>query len=357
VGSDGKKLFLDNEVSDHEECITFDKSVLPKRVKVPMMRFNGGSYVKARPPAEDETERFLDANPHMRHWAVRALIDGLIRCSKVSLGGIAHDSLPHLGRDSMNRLIRANAIDGIDKVPPMGSDPVALEEIDNCEGCKAKMSAPVMRNRLKPLVVEPTDCAVDISVYPCKQVKTAAMYGSLFALMYFALPFYVSHGVRKDGFEQSFDTVRVRMLNAQKLDLAKGRIFTHGPTGVLQPQPGDVFTKLHSDYDSVIVAFDVRKHMFAQDVEVVPSAPNAHHRNPAENYMCKVKHSAMAMQCLAGLPDFLMEVCWQYAAVLWGLALPRKRHHPDHEGKTPIQCFTGVKPKWKHVEGKVIGMI
>jgi hypothetical protein len=69
----------------------------------------------------------------MRFWTAGALIDGSIRCLKVSLGGRAHDSLPHLGRDSMNRLIRANAIAGIDKVPLLGSDPVAVEEIANCE--------------------------------------------------------------------------------------------------------------------------------------------------------------------------------------------------------------------------------
>ena len=32
--------------------------------------------------------------------------------------------------------------------------------------------------------------------------------------------------------------------------------------------------------------------------------------------MCKVKHSVLAMQCLAGLSDLMMEVCWQHSANL-----------------------------------------
>jgi hypothetical protein len=206
-GSDanGGEHFLDNEVNDHEECIIFDRSDSAKRVRVPLKRHGGGSHVFAKAPSEEQTARFLVANPHMQYWTAAAIIDGSIRCNKVSIGGRAHDSLPHFGKDTMNRLIRTNAIEGIGKVPLMGSDPITEEEISTCEGCKAKMAGPVTKNKESPVVVEKSDVAVDIAMFPCKQCSTGAIYGSLFNLMYFSLSFYVSHGAHKDGFALTFE--------------------------------------------------------------------------------------------------------------------------------------------------------
>jgi hypothetical protein len=107
----------------------------------------------------------------------------------------------------------------------------------------------------------------------------------------------------------------------------------------------------------VIKGFETARALRAQNMDQSFSAPHAHHRNPAENYMRKVKDSAIAMQCLAGLPNSLMEACWAHSTFLHGLTLPRNRCDFRHKNVTPIEAFTGQKPRWKDIEGFVIGMI
>jgi hypothetical protein len=60
-----------------------------------------------------------------------------------------------------------------------------------------------------------------------------------------------------------------------------------------------------------------------------------------------VKEGALAMQALAGLPDSLTEKCWQHAALMQGLTMPRRRHHESHRRITPWQAFTKQQPRWK----------
>jgi hypothetical protein len=38
------------------------------------------------------------------------------------------------------------------------------------------------------------------------------------------------------------------------------------------------------------------------------------------------------------------------------LALPRRFHNEAHKNVTPIEAFTGQKPRWKDVQGFVMGM-
>ena len=70
------------------------------------------------------------------------------------------------------------------EVPLSGVDPVADEEIHDCEGCKARMHAPARRNSVKPRPVRSGDLAIDIQQFPCKQVGTTALYGTVAVLLY-----------------------------------------------------------------------------------------------------------------------------------------------------------------------------
>jgi hypothetical protein len=73
---------------------------------------------------------------------------------------------------------------------------------------------------------------------------------------------------------------------------------------------GNFFNHLITDYDAAIKAAAVTAELRKQGIDSSYSPPHAHHRNPAENYMRKVKDGAMAMQALAGLPDSLVGCCW-----------------------------------------------
>jgi hypothetical protein len=62
-------LLRDNEVSDHEEAMIFDRSDPARRVVVPMKRYHHGSYVKVRTLTEDEVQH--------RHLCARVVQDVL----------------------------------------------------------------------------------------------------------------------------------------------------------------------------------------------------------------------------------------------------------------------------------------
>ena len=154
-----------------------------------------------------------------------------------------------------------------------------------------------------------------------KQVGTASLYGTVSVLLYFALPLYVTHGSEKKGFEDTMEVVRVRANRLQKIDIRNGRIFCNFGAGTetvdLEDADGNVFNHVISDYDSVIKGFETMRALRMKNMGQTFSSPHAHHRNPAENYMRKVKDSALAMQRLAGLPNSLMaEVCWSHATFL-----------------------------------------
>jgi hypothetical protein len=187
-----------------------------------------------------------------------------------------------------------------------------------------------------------------------KQVGTASLYGTVSVLLYFALPLYVTHGSEKKEFEDTMEAIRVRANRLQKIDIRNGRIFCSFGAGTetvdLEDANGNVF-------NHVIKGFGTMRALRMKHMDQTFSSPHAHHRNPAENYMRKVKDSALAMQCLAGLPNSLMEVCWSHATFLHGLTLPRKRHNVEHKNMTPLEAFTGQKPRWKDIDGYVIGMI
>jgi hypothetical protein len=134
------------------------------------------------------------------------------------------------------------------------------------------------------------------------------------------------------------EKIRVRAKRLRQIDLREGRIFSSfgkGDTSIeLEDPDGNVFDHVISDYDSVIKGFETMRSLRKQDMDQSFSAPHAHHRNPAENYMRKVKESALAMQCLAGLPNSMMEVCWSHSTFLHSLTLPRKRHDEKHKIRT-----------------------
>jgi hypothetical protein len=157
-------------------------------------------------PKANELKAFFAVNPHLLHWTADALIDGSIRAKKVALRGQAHDAWPHIGDKMLDRIIKSGSIAGMqDEVPLSGFDAEAEDEIDDCEGCKARMHAPVRRNTPKPVQIKPGDVAVDIQVFKCKQVGSVATYATAFVLLWWCLPCCESHGSEKGGFEMAVD--------------------------------------------------------------------------------------------------------------------------------------------------------
>ena len=180
IKENGQERVLDNEVMPKRGCLVFDQSTPEMRVRVPMRRWRRSSFVKIRVPTERELKAFLDVNPHLIHWTADALIDGSIRAKKVTLRGQAHDAWPHIGDKMLDRIIRSGSIAGMqDEVPLSGFDAAAEDEIGDCEGCKARMHAPVRRNTPKPVQIQQGDVAVDIQQFNCKQVGSGASYGTL----------------------------------------------------------------------------------------------------------------------------------------------------------------------------------
>ena len=358
----GKEMRLDNEVYAARGYIVFDQSKGDDCVTVPLRRWKRSSYVKMRPPTPSELAVFMARNPHLAKWTADELIQGTLRYKKVSLRGQAHDALPHIGDGTLDRLIRHNAIEGMAAVVPMsGVDPIADEEIEDCEGCKARMHAPARRNSRKPRPVQPGDLAIDIQQFPCKQVGTAAMYGTIAVLLYYKYMMYETHGTEKSGFDFTLEKIRVRTKRLQNVDMRGGRIFCSFATDgeeMTELEIGDeaVFNYLFSDSDSVIKAFHTRMKAMAMDVDQTFSAAHVHNRNPTENYMRVAKESALAMQAMAGLPDSLVERCYTHAAEMCGLTLPKKVYHPAFRNITPVQAFTGQRPRWKDIQGFVMGM-
>jgi hypothetical protein len=185
IESDGTERVLDNEVLPKRNCMAFDDSMPSIRVAVPLQRWRRSSFVKIRIPTVRELELFLDVNPHLLHWTADALIDGSILTKKATLRGQAHDAWPHVGDRMLDRIIKSGSIAGMkEEVPLSGVDAVAEAEIDDCEGCKARMHAPVRRNTPKPVCIQQGDVAVDIQQFNCKQVDTAATYGTIFVLLW-----------------------------------------------------------------------------------------------------------------------------------------------------------------------------
>ena len=352
---------LNNEVMPKRNCVVFDDSTPGTRVTVPMKRCQRSSYVKIRVPKANELKAFFAVNPHLLHWTADALIDGSIRAKKVALRGQAHDAWPHIGDKMLDRIIKSGSIAGMrDEVPLSGFDAEAEDEIDDCEGCKARMHAPVRRNTPKPVQIKPGDVAVDIQMFKCKQVGSGATYGTVFVLLWWCLPWYESHGSEKGGFEMAVDKARIKMLRLQKVDLREGRIFDGQQASKsvhLESEDGGAFNHMYSDYDSVIKNYKTSAALRQANIDQTYSAPNAHNRNPAENYMRIVKEGALAMQALAALPDSLAGRCWEHAALMQGLTLPRRRHSVRHKDITPWQAFTGQQPRWKDIRGLVMGMM
>ena len=302
VEANGRERVLDNEVMPKRNCVVFDDSTPGTRVTVPMKRWQRSSYVKIRVPKANELKAFLAVNPHLLHWTADALIDGSIRAKKVALRGQAHDAWPYIGDKMLDRIIKSGSIAGMqDEVPLSGFDAEAEDEIDDCEGCKARMHAPVRRNTPKPVQIKPGDVAVDIQMFKCKQVGSGATYGTVFVLLWWCLPWYESHGSEKGGFEMTVDKVRIKMLRLQKVDLREGRIFDGQQASKsvhLESEDGEVFDHMYSDYDSVIKNYKTSAALRQANIDQTYSAPNAHNRNPAENYMRIVKEGALAMQAL-----------------------------------------------------------
>jgi hypothetical protein len=189
IEQDGSDRLLDNEVSSKRGQIIFNQSNEEHQVTVPMVRHEKASYVKVRLPNAEELEIFMRSNPQLWSWTVDSLMEGTIQLNKVTVRGRAHNALPHLGATQMGRLSASGAIEGmLGAVPMSGKDSDADEEIRDCEGCKAKQSAPARRNSSKPVPVLPGDLAVDIQQYPAKQVGTAALYGTVSVLLLLLAP-------------------------------------------------------------------------------------------------------------------------------------------------------------------------
>jgi hypothetical protein len=51
---EGNEIFLDNEIRTKRVVIIFDSSDRQKRVEVPVVRHNGGAFLKMRPPTSEE---------------------------------------------------------------------------------------------------------------------------------------------------------------------------------------------------------------------------------------------------------------------------------------------------------------
>jgi hypothetical protein len=96
---------------------------------------------------------------------------------------------------------------------------IADEEIEDCEGCKARMHAPARRNSRKARPVQPGDLALVIQQFPCKQVGTAAMYGTIAVLLYYKYMICETHGTEKPGFEFTLEKMRVRTRRLQNVDM------------------------------------------------------------------------------------------------------------------------------------------
>ena len=144
------------------------------------------------------------------------------------------------------------------------------------------------------------------------------------------------------------DKVRVKMMRLQQVNLTGGRIFDgrqNSKSVVLEDEEGQVFNHMYSDYDSVIKNYETCAALRSEGIDQSYSTPHAHNRNPAENYMRTVKEGALAMQALAALPDSLTEKCWEHAALMQGLTMPRRRHSESHKNMTPWQAFTGQQPR------------
>jgi hypothetical protein len=183
--SAGNECVLDNEVYAARNCILFDQSDADQCIRVPMKRWRRAAFLKIRVPTAIEVKTFIVANPHLVHWTVDELVKGILRFKKVSMRGQAHDALPHVGDSTLDRMIRCGAIEGMAAVVPLsGVDELVDAEIADCEGCKAKMHAPARRNSKKPMLVGPGDLAVDIQQFPCKQVGTGSLFGTLGAMLY-----------------------------------------------------------------------------------------------------------------------------------------------------------------------------
>ena len=181
------------------------------------------------------------------------------------------------------------------------------------------------------------------------------------SVLYYKYMMYETHGTEKSGFDFTLEKIRVRTKRLQNVDMRGGRIFCSFATDgeemtELEIGDGAVFNYLFSDSDSVIKAFHTRMKAMAMDVDQTFSAAHVHNRNPTENYMRVAKESALAMQAMAGLPDSLVERCYTHAAEMSGLTLPKKVYHPAFRNITPVQAFTGQRPRWKDIQGFVMGM-
>jgi hypothetical protein len=184
----------------------------------------------------------------------------------------------------MDRMIRADCITGLkEAVPLSGVETDAAEELDDCEECKSKASAPGRRNSKKPMKAQPGDVAADIQQHPCPQVGTAANYGTLFVALFFSFSVYISHGTHKDGFEMAMDKFRVTAKHLQGVDVrAAGRFVTGIPDQKgeyidFEDGAGNVFNHLITDYDAAIKAAAVTAKLRKQDIDSSYSSPHAHH--------------------------------------------------------------------------------
>jgi hypothetical protein len=142
IDDKGGERDLDNTFDVQKQTLIFDVSDDEKRVNVPMIRRNGGLYLQSRRPTAAELATYLEQNPSMAKWTFSGIMTAVgdkYRCNKVSLRGQLHDAMVHASDWGLDRLIRARALDGIDKVPLSGVDEMADHEIKNCGGCKAKM--------------------------------------------------------------------------------------------------------------------------------------------------------------------------------------------------------------------------
>jgi hypothetical protein len=124
-------------------------------------------------------------------------------------------------------------------------------------------------------------------------VGTTSLYGTVSVLLYYALPLHKTHGSEKKGVEDTMEAIRVRANRLHKIDIRKGRIFCSFGAGNatvdLEGADGNVFNHGISDYDSVIKGFETMRALQMKNMDQTFSSPHAHHRNPAENYMRKVK--------------------------------------------------------------------
>ena len=248
---------------------------------------------------------YLEANPAMRHWTFEKIMTGATMSNKVTLRGQLHDALVHASSWGMDRLIKAGAMTGIEVVPLANADEIADHEIENCDGCKAKMTEKAHASTIKPYEIQKNDAALDFQEFSCPQVGTNAKYGFVLAMLYFCFPVYCSVGPHHtaEEFVKSFEKATVKLNHQQKVDLRDGRF------GI-----GQVIT----DFDSVLRAKGTREHLAHENICQRFSTPYAHWQNPAENYMKKSKDGMLALLNNAGLPDSLQEVCFNHSTYLQG---------------------------------------